>query len=143
MIRFTWLQFRSQVAVATAGLLAVAVVLAVTGPNLVHLYDTTVVACAASHDCSDATTAFLDTDGWLQVAADFLLLFLPVIIGIFWGAPLAAREFEAGTYRLVWTQGVTRKHWLAAKLGCGVLASMLVTGPFSLIVTWWSSLPTR
>ena len=67
MIRFAWLQFRMQVALAAGALAIVAIVLAVTGPNLVHLYDTTVVTCAAQHDCSTATTAFTDTDGPLQV----------------------------------------------------------------------------
>jgi hypothetical protein len=40
MIRFTWLQFRTQAAVAIGGLAVVAVVLAVAGPHLAHLYDT-------------------------------------------------------------------------------------------------------
>ena len=41
----------------------------------------------------------------------------PALIGVFWGAPLVARELEAGTHRLVWTQSVTRTRWLATKLG--------------------------
>ena len=45
-----------------------------------------------------------------------LLLVVPAIIGIFWGAPLVARELETGTYRLAWTQSVTRTRWLAVKL---------------------------
>jgi ABC-type multidrug transport system ATPase subunit len=32
----------------------------------------------------------------------------PVLIGMFWGAPLVARELETGTFRLAWTQSVTR-----------------------------------
>ena len=47
MIRFSWLQFRVQAVVAGGGLAIIAVVLAVTGPNLVHLYDTTVANCSA------------------------------------------------------------------------------------------------
>ena len=53
MIRFAWLQFRMQAAVAAGALAIVAVVLALTGPHLVHLYDTTVAGCAVHHDCSD------------------------------------------------------------------------------------------
>ena len=41
----------------------------------------------------------------------------PAVIGAFWGAPLVARELEAGTHRLVWNQSVTRTRWLATKLG--------------------------
>jgi hypothetical protein len=58
---------------------------------------------------------------------------------VFWGAPLIAREFENGTHRLAWTQSVTRTRWLAAKLAVVGLASVVVTGLLSLLVTWWSS----
>ena len=62
MIRSTWIQFRTQAVVAIGGLVVVAVVLAVTGPHLVHLYDTTVATCAARGDCSSATSSFLRND---------------------------------------------------------------------------------
>ena len=139
MTRFAWLQFRTQAAVATGALVIVAIVLALTGPNLVHLYDTTVATCAAQHDCSSATTAFTDTDGPLQIFLDFLVLLAPVLMGMFWGAPLVAREFETGSFRLAWTQGVSRTRWMAVKLGLGTLASMAGAGLLSLMVSWWSS----
>src|SRR6185369_14593823 len=41
----------------------------------------------------------------------------PVLVGVFFGAPLVAREVEQGTHRLVWTQGVTRLQWALAKFG--------------------------
>ena len=44
-----------------------------------------------------------------------------------------------GTFRLAWTQSVTRTRWLAVKLGVVGLASVAVAGLFSLMVTWWSS----
>jgi hypothetical protein len=125
--------------VAAGALAIVAVMLALTGPSLVHLYDATVVSCAARHDCSTATTAFTGTDGPLQVFLDFLLLAVPLLIGMFWGAPLISREFEAGTFRLAWTQGVTRTRWLAVKLGLGAVASAVIAGLLSLMVSWWSS----
>jgi hypothetical protein len=64
---------------------------------------------------------------------------VPGVIGVFWGAPLLARELETGTYQLAWTQSVPRKRWLAVKLGLVGLASVAVTGLLSLMVTWWSS----
>jgi hypothetical protein len=139
MIRFTWLQFRTQAAVAIGGLVIVAVVLAITGPHLVHLYDTTVATCKAHGDCSTATAAFLKNDRTLQIGLNALVVVVPGIIGLFWGPPLCAREFETGTYRLAWTQSVTRTRWLAVKLGVIGLASMVVAGLLSLMVTWWSS----
>ena len=77
MIRFAWLQFRTQAAVAAAALTIVAVVLALTGLELAHLYDTTVAICAAHYDCAAATTSFTAADGPLQVFSDFLLLVVP------------------------------------------------------------------
>ena len=66
------------------------------------------------------------------------VLALPAIIGVFWGAPLVARELEAGTHRLVWTQTVTRTRWLATKVGLIGLAAMAAAGLLSLVMTWWS-----
>ena len=139
MIRFAWLQFRMQVAMTAIALTIIAIGLALTGPNLVHVYDTTVVNCAAHHNCSMATTAFTNTDSPIQVFLDLLVLVIPLLIGMFWGAPLVSREFEAGTFRLAWTQGVTRTRWLAVKLALGALASMAAAGLTSLMVIWWSS----
>src|ERR1039457_6519884 len=139
MIRFTWMQARTQMAVAVGGLAIVAIVLAISGPHLVHLYDTTVATCKAHGDCSSATSEFLKNDRGLQIGLDALVVVIPGIIGLFWGPPLVARELEAGTFRLAWTQSVTRTRWLAAKLGVIGLASMIVAGLLSLMVTWWSS----
>jgi hypothetical protein len=58
---------------------------------------------------------------------------------MFWGAPLVAREMETGTFRLSWTQSVTRRRWFATRVSMVVLASLVATGLLSLMVTWWSS----
>jgi ABC-type transport system involved in multi-copper enzyme maturation permease subunit len=79
----------------------------------------------------------------LRAAMNTLVVVVPGIIGVFWGAPLIAREFEAGTFRLAWTQGVTRTRWLLVKLGVVGLASMATAGLMSLLVTWWSSQARR
>ncbi len=139
MIRFAWLQFRNQALVVFGGLAVLAIILAITGPHLVHLFDTSVATCAAHGDCSATDTAFLHNDRTLQILLDGLVVAVPGIIGVFWGAPLVARELESGTFRLAWTQSVTRTRWLALKLGIVVLASMAAAGLMSLMATWWSS----
>jgi hypothetical protein len=137
MIRLAWRQFRTQAAVAIGGLVAVAVVVAITGRQLVDLYNTTVASCLAPADCGLVNKNFVAHDSFLQTGLGALLLLVPALIGVFWGAPLIARELETGTYRLVWTQGVTRTRWLAVKVGLVGLASMAVGGLLSLMVTWW------
>ena len=139
MIRFALRQFRTQAAVACGALAVIAVVLAISGPHLVHIYDTAVATCRTEGDCASATPAFLVRDRFVQIASATLLLVVPALIGSFWGAPLIAREFEAGTFRLAWTQSVTRGWWLAVKLGLVGLASMALAGLLSLGVTWWTS----
>jgi hypothetical protein len=66
-------------------------------------------------------------------------LCLPAVIGVFWGAPLVAREIEAGTHRLAWNQSVTRTRWLATKLAVTGLVAMVIAGALGLAMTWWSS----
>ncbi len=139
MIRFATIQFRMQAVIALVGLLVMAVLLAVTGPHLVHVYDATVGSCQAHGDCSAATTFFLRTYRGIQIGVDALVVVVPGILGVFWGAPLVARELEAGTYRLSWTQSVTRTRWLAVKLAMVGLSTMAVAGLVSLMATWWSS----
>ncbi len=138
MIRFTWMQFRVQAFFALGGLTIVAVVLAFTGPNLLHLYDTTVANCSSHGDCSAATSALISNGDKLGIVLRVVVEVVPGLIGLFWGAPLVARELESGTYRLAWTQ-VTRTRWMAVKLGLLGLASMVVAGLLSLMITWWSS----
>jgi hypothetical protein len=66
-----------------------------------------------------------------------LLWFLPLFAGLFWGAPLVAREVEHGTHRLVWTQGVSRLRWALVKFGLVGGGVVLVAAGYALLVTWW------
>ena len=118
MIRLTWLQFRAQAVTAAAALAAAVIVLAVSAP----------------HRALDSGAS-----RWLYLAGIVVLYLTPAIIGIFWGAPLVSRELETGTYRLAWTQSISRTRWVAVKLGLTGLASMATAGLLSLLVTWWSS----
>lgn len=135
MIRFAWLQSRTQTLATAAAFAALAVAAAVTGVRLTHLYDSTVAHCQTS--CDLATAQFVSHDRFLQSAFDLLALLAPALLGIFWGAPLVSREFESGTYRLAWTQSVTRSRWLITKLGLLGLATVTLAGLLTLTVTWW------
>ncbi|MGA3215819.1 MAG: ABC transporter permease [Acidimicrobiales bacterium] len=139
MIWLTWRQFRPPAAVAFGLLVAIAITAALTGPHLLHLYDTTVANCTKYKDCGSAELQFLKNDQFLQAALPPVLLVAPALIGVFWGAPLVARELETGSYKLSWSQSVPRARWLAVKLGLVGLISMVVTGLLSLILSWWFS----
>jgi hypothetical protein len=146
MIWLTWRQFRAQTIVTSAFLAVLAVVLAVTGAHLASLYDSSGLgACSAHGDCGPLASTFLG-----QVKADsvitaiyyvgvVVLYVVPALIGVFWGAPLLTREIEAGTFRLAWSQSVTRTRWLTVKLGLIGAAAIATAGLLSLFITWWAA----
>jgi ABC-type transport system involved in multi-copper enzyme maturation permease subunit len=140
MIRVSYWQFRLPLWIALGGLVVVAAIAAITGPALAHVYDTTVATCGSNQGvCDAALSAFNAHDQVLRVIVQAIPLGLPVVLGMFWGAPLVARELESGTFRLAWTQGRSRRQWLAAKLAVVGLATLAVQGLISLMMTWWWS----
>jgi hypothetical protein len=144
MTWLTWRQSRAQAIAAAAALTLLAIVLTVTGPNLAHLYDTSGIATchpyAACHTLADSFTNKLSKiDVVLYFIGIGVLLLVPGLIGVFWGAPLVTREVEARTFPLAWNQSVTRTRWMAVKLGLVGLLAMATAGLLSLMLTWWSS----
>ncbi|MEC3976312.1 ABC transporter permease [Amycolatopsis sp. H20-H5] len=67
---------------------------------------------------------------------------LPIAVGVFWGAPLLAAEYERGTSRLAWTQSISRGRWLASKLGAlGLLVTLAGLGFGLMIQAWLNAFP--
>jgi hypothetical protein len=144
MTWLTWRQSRAQAIAAATALAALAVVLWITGPNLVHLYDTSGIAtCNPDGSChtlvDDFSNKLTQLDAVLYFACLGLLLLVPGLIGVFWGAPLVTREIEGRSLPLAWNQSVTRTQWIAVKLGLVGLLAMATAGLLSLMVTWWAS----
>ncbi len=144
----TWLTFRQFRAQAITALAAVAVLAAAygyTGPHLGDLYNKTGLSgCGTGPHCLSLASTFMNAVRSDQVypalffAGFLILLILPAVIGAFWGAPLVARELEAGTFRLAWSQDVTRTRWMAVKLGLIGLAAIATSGLISLLFSWWA-----
>ena len=131
MIWLTWHQMRVATMSVLGALALAAGVLVVTGPQLADLV-------------GDAGESFFDRLGADRVktavftAGTAVVYVVPALIGVFWGAPMVARELENGTHRLVWNQSITRTRWLAAKLGLAALAAA-AAGAIGLALTWWAS----
>jgi hypothetical protein len=144
MIWLTWRQFRLQAVTAAAALGAFAILLAATGPGLAGKYAASRINACHGAACGIAASNFLSRLAATSIypsvyALGIGLIFIaPAIIGIFWGAPLIAREIETRTYQLAWNQSVTRTRWLAAKLATTGLAAMAVTEALSLMYGWWT-----
>jgi|SRR5262245_5818315 len=142
MIWFTWRQFRAPAWITVGALAALGVVLAITAGSIAHAYDAANVAACGS-DCATALDNFLrevraGTSGTVYDLANLLMLVGPALIGIFWGAPLLARELETGTHRLAWNQSVTRSRWLATKLVLIGGAAALTAGVLSWAIGVWA-----
>ena len=118
MIWLTWRQFRAQAVAAITALATFGLLLAATEPQLAGMYrDSGITGCQSS--CGQLANNFLFQVGATTFYPVVYLLGMagvvavPAVIGVFWGAPLIAREFETGTYRLAWTQSATRTRWLS------------------------------
>jgi hypothetical protein len=114
MVWLTWRQHRAQVLVTAGFLAAVGMLLLVNGRGAEGLPD------EALNGRYQSLYTYIS---WLPV--------VPLVAGLFWGAPVLARELERGTHRLAWTQSVSRPRWLAAKLGLlgsAVTAAGIVLG---------------
>lgn len=123
MIWLTWRQFRAP-ALAGAILLALALAyLFYLGNDIRGAQE-----CCASQLRSEYQNLLL------YLAGAFGLV--PVLIGVFWGAPLVARELENGTHRFVWNQSVSRRKWLTVKVVFVAVVAMAVASALSAALTW-------
>ncbi|MET7451509.1 ABC transporter [Streptomyces sp. NPDC005574] len=67
---------------------------------------------------------------------------LPILLGVFLGAPLLAGDLESGTAKLVNSQSASRVRWLVTKLGVTALVIVVCTAALSVAFGWWWS-PVR
>jgi hypothetical protein len=155
MMWLTWRQFRAQAITAVAALAAFAIVLALTESRMASMYDSSGLTSCRGGTCAGLATTFLvqlssgQGVSFLPVGANvyvilyflsvLVILVAPAITGIFWGAPMIARELEAGTFRLTWNQSVTRTRWLTVKLALIGVTAMVVAEAFSLLQAWWAA----
>lgn len=149
MIWLTWRQHRKAGLFAVVGLAVLAAVLIPTGLQMHNAFaDTGLADClrglgqaelverSAADTCEPAATAF-ERAYQDRIFPAALLVFLPLLAGMFWGAALVAREVEHGTHRLVWTQGVTRLRWLLVKVGLVTAGAVTVAAGYALLTSWW------
>jgi ABC-2 family transporter protein len=149
MTWLTWRQHRKQALYTLIALAALAAVMLPTGLAMHHTYTRSgFAACLAklptaqitsgnTPDCGDLSQQFQNQYHWATFIA-ILFVILPALVGIFFGAPLIAREIEAGTHRLVWTQGVSRRHWALVKFGVVGAVTLILAAAYTLGMDWWT-----
>lgn len=136
----TWRQNRLQLLAAATLLLAVVLAAFATGPAIRDAFDqqglSSCLPPASRSGCDIIVRHFQTEHDTLALVARYLV-FLPALIAVFVGAPLLARELEHGTYRLAWTQGVTRRRWLLSQTLLLSAATVVGALALSAIVMWW------
>ncbi|MEV8517839.1 ABC transporter permease subunit [Dactylosporangium sp. NPDC051484] len=148
MIWVAWRQFRAQALTGLVLLAAAAIFFLVTGLRMHHSYAADLAACAPLNACDGSTPAARALGSRIpQLRQSYepmfqllqlLVIAVPALIGIFWGAPLIGRELETGTHQLAWNQTVTRTRWLTVKL-IGIGAAAIATAAIlSWLLTWWA-----
>jgi hypothetical protein len=138
-----WLSLRQQrlETVLTAALLAVAAALLVpVGLHMASVYGSSGAAGCVAHTVNGSGCGSI-VDGFqnrFEHAGSVIpwLNFLPGLFGVLFAAPLVL-ELEHGTFRLSWTQSVTRRRWLVLKLAVVYLSGLLAAVALTLLLTWW------
>ena len=137
MIRLTLRQFRAPAWTASIGLLVVAAMVLTTRPHLVEAAAAARQSCGTGPQCPGLAAFVVENVGPITIVG-LIVTLAPALVGAFWGAPMIAREFEAGTHRLVWAQSISTGRWLAVKLAVIGAATVLATALLSALITWWA-----
>jgi hypothetical protein len=138
VIWVSWRLQRTETLVVFGILVLLAALLVPTGLHMASAYDNDgLAACIgkSTASCNDAIDAFTqrfahlgDLLGWLNL--------VPGVFGVLLAAPLLL-DIENGTYRLAWTQSITRRRWLAGKLGLTIAVALLSALAMLVLLTWW------
>jgi len=131
-----WRQHRAALAGLTLLTSLGAVAIIITGLPVHTPYDAYINHCtpAWTNPCASLANQI---SGYKEGTVPVAVHVFPVLIGVFLGAPLLAREIEAGTFRFAWTQEVGRTRWLLVKLALLALAVLAASAVLGLLATWW------
>ena len=129
----TWRQYRYQGALAAALLAALAVLLLISGLHAAQVWHSALAGCRKDNSCGNLS---LSNPAFTTLVAATSAV--PLLAGLFWGAPMVAHELETGTNQFAWTQSITRRRWLAVRAGWLLLAAAVLAGAVSALVTWWT-----
>lgn len=144
MIWVSWRRQRLQL-IALLGMLVVgAGVITLLRSNMIDDIDSaglTRCVTRTSAQCLESEQAGLFGGEWYDLLqmGQAVIIFFPVLIGIFIGAPLFARELEQGTHVLAFTQSVSRTRWMLSKLVVALAPALIALIGLQYLVSWWLS----
>jgi ABC-type transport system involved in multi-copper enzyme maturation permease subunit len=135
----TWLQHRGTIVSLVALLIAIALAMI-----LAESHSRTAYAQYVANGC---ITNFLHAPcgtigNWFADSTDAVsalviaVCALPAIAGVFVGAPLLSREFEAGTFRFTFTQRVGRNRFVLTTLMILAIIVIMIALASGLLLSW-------
>ncbi len=140
MAWLTWRQHRPQL-LATAGLLLLLALAALLTElpirSAYHRHALSSCLPPATRSGCEIIVNHFRSEFAARVAVTRYLVVLPALAGVFIGAPLLAREFEYGTFRLTWTQSLSRRRWVLTRTMLLAIATVGAAALLSAMTTWW------
>jgi hypothetical protein len=138
MTWLAWRQARTETLGAALLFAIIAALLVPTGLHMAHVFarDGLAACVGGSSTCSPgALSSFEERFGAIASLLPWLNL-VPAVIGALFAAPIVL-DIEHGTFRLAWTQSVTRGRWLAVRLGVMALGAIVFGELLARLIGWW------
>lgn len=138
MFWFTWRRHRWLFLIAALFLLAFCTYIFNSGLSVYQQYNQIGPDVCNSIDLACQKVLYRSLLNLIQTPLPFLhgLLVLPLLVGVFVGAPLLSSEQRTASF--VRTQSVTLRRWLTVKLGSIVLATLFFSVVIALLLAWWT-----
>jgi hypothetical protein len=138
MIWVGWRQQRLETLIAVAMLAVLAAVAIPVGVHMASIYTHEGLgACTGNAQpgpCNVSVASFLIRFTGLNLLFMWSTL-VPALAALLLAAPFVL-DLDNGTYRLYWTQSITRRRWIATKLGLSVAGSVAVAGCLIALAMW-------
>jgi hypothetical protein len=138
VIWLAWRQQRTETVLSALVVVLLAALFVPVGLHLASFYDNHGVAHCLSGKtlaCGQTLAEFDNKAGILRIVLPFLTL-LPGVIGVALAAPILL-DLEGGTYRLAWTQSITRWRWIATRFSLAVVTALAAAGLLAVLFTWY------
>jgi hypothetical protein len=141
MARATWLQHRAALITLLAVSAALALAMAAGELQIQATYARYAADSCVPHPIhapcgTSASTIAASTDGFTALV--IALHVLPIVIGVFIGAPLISRELESGTFRFTWTQGIGRARFVLTTVALLAAAVTAATCALGVLLSWYA-----
>ncbi|MBM3933631.1 MAG: hypothetical protein FJ319_04925 [SAR202 cluster bacterium] len=137
----TWRQYRIELIIALAVIGWLTAFIIPAGASLVTRFeDSGLAACLRSDGlsgCGTLAQRFIDSYRDFSTVTMWLE-FLPSAAGVLAAAPIIM-EIEQRTYRMAWTQSVTRGRWIATKLALALVGIAVFSAAYAAMKGWFYS----